>query len=369
MKAKVGVAVLGATGAVGQQFVRFLAENDLLEIRVLTASEQKIGKPYGDQDTTAWYADTKDVPESARNIPLSETNIEAVRKAGGVRIIFSALPADISKPLELQAAKEGYWVISKASSFRENKFVPLLVPEVNLDHLKLLDVQRKEYKFPGNGAIISDPNCTTSGLVLGLKPILDGVGLKRVLVTSLQAMSGAGYIRGLSPIAIMDNVLPFIEKEEHKLETETLKIFGNFSGSEIQASAMDIHASCVRIPVDYGHMEDIYFETEESTSEDELKKMMRNFRGEPQKLNLPHAPAEPIVVKEQKDRPQPKLDVNINDGMSVVVGRVRKQGDGYRMMLLVHNTVRGGAGMAVLNAELLVAKKLIDPVLSETIRA
>lgn len=355
---KVGVAIFGATGTIGQQFVRFLSGNPLLEIRVLTASKGKIGKRYS--DSTNWYADTEGIPESIGEMRLSETSVASVKEAGGVDIVFSALPSDVSKPLEMQSAKEGFTVISKANSFRSDPLVPLLVPEVNPEHLEIIPVQQQKYGL--TGSIISDPNCTTTGLVLGFKPILDNVGLKKMVVTTMQAMSGAGYLGGLSPIAIMDNVLPFIEGEEPKLVNETKKIFGKFESGAIKHADMELYSSCIRVPVDNGHMEDVYFETEKDCGVDDLKRFMKRFRAEPQELGLPHAPEAPIVVREEQDRPQPKLDVNANKGMSVVVGRIREQGHGFRLMLLVHNTIRGGAGMAVLNAELLAKKGLTKSV-------
>ena len=175
----------------------------------------------------------------------------------------------------------------------------------------------------------------------------------------MQAMSGAGYLGGLSPVAIMDNVLPFIEGEESKLENETKKIVGKYADGRIENSEFSIFTSCNRVPVDNGHMEDVYFETAKQCNAEDLKRFMKRFSGEPQTLDLPSAPPTPIVVRDETDRPQPKIDVNTNDGMSVVVGRVRPQGEGFRMMLLVHNTIRGGAGMAVLNAELMVKKGLV----------
>ncbi len=358
---KVGVAIFGATGSIGQQFVRFLDNNPMLDVRAITASKDKIGKRYSDFGSH-WLADTKGVPDYIKDMPLSESSVKSLKEIGGIDIVFSALPTEIDRPLELECAQEGYTVISKASSYRDDPLVPLLVPEVNPEHLGLLPLQRKMKHLHNDGAIISDPNCTTTGLVLALKPILDNVGLKNVVVTTLQAMSGAGYM-GVSPMAIMDNVLPFIGGEEPKMEREAPKIFGKYHNGIIEQTTFPIHASCIRVPVDNGHIEDVYFETEKECGVEDLKRFMRRFRGEPQELNLPWAPDKPIVVKEEIDRPQPKLDVNEGNGMSIVVGRVREQGDGFRMTILVHNTIRGGAGMAVLNAELLVKKNLTRTIL------
>ena len=355
---KVGVAIFGATGSLGQQFIRFLDRNPLLDVRMIAASKEKVGRRYSDF-SPHWYADNEGVPDYIADMRLSECSLYALKEAGDVDLVFSALPSNIAKPLELEVAKEGFTVVSKASSYRMDPLVPLLVPEVNPDHLNILPVQRKAKALAGNGAIISDPNCTTTGLVIALKPILDNVGLKKVVVTTMQAMSGAGYLGGLSPVAIMDNVLPFIEGEESKLENETKKIVGKYADGRIENSEFSIFTSCNRVPVDNGHMEDVYFETAKQCNAEDLKRFMKRFSGEPQTLDLPSAPPTPIVVRDETDRPQPKIDVNTNDGMSVVVGRVRPQGEGFRMMLLVHNTIRGGAGMAVLNAELMVKKGLV----------
>lgn len=363
---KVGAAIFGATGSLGQQFVRFLDRNPLLEVKLIGASKEKAGKCYSDF-SSQWYADTEGTPSYIAEMRLSECSVSALKEAEGIDIVFSALPSGISKPLELECAKEGFMVISKANSYRMDPLVPLLVPEVNPDHLRILPIQRQAKNLKGSGAIISDPNCTTTGLVIALKPILDNVGLKNVVVTTMQAMSGAGYLGGLSPIAIMDNVLPFIEGEEPKLENETRKIVGRYANGMITNAEFQIFSSCTRVPVDNGHMEDVYFETERDCDSEDLKRFMKRFRGEPQELELPSAPQTPIVVREEIDRPQPKIDLNTNNGMSVIVGRVRRQGRGFRMMLLVHNTVRGGAGMAVLNAEYLVKKGIAESVYKATV--
>ena len=368
---KVGVAILGATGSIGQQFVRLLDNHPTFDVRAITASKSKIGLHYSELEIGRpkfdwdFQADSiNGIPDYAKNMRLTETSVDSLKDIGGIEIVFAGLPSDIDKKLQLDCAQHGYTVISKSSSFRGDSLVPLLVPEVNPDHLNLLPAQRKSKNMPESGAIIADPNCTTTGLVIALKPILDNVGLSTVFVTTLQAMSGAG-LHALSPMSIMSNVLPFIDKEEYKLETETLKILGKYHDGNITNNSFPIHPSCLRVPVDTGHIEDVYFETRESCSVEDLKRFMRRFRGEPEELHLHTAPDQLIIVKDEKDRPQPKMDVNAGSGMSVVVGRIREQGEGFRMTLLVNNTIRGGAGMAVLNAEFMAAKGLTRTIFKE----
>lgn len=355
---KKGVAILGATGAVGQQFVRFLCDNPKFEIECLTASLKSVGKRYS--EVAKWYAEfsPRGMPQNVRDMIVQETSVESINQADNIDLVFSALPDEQSKEIEPQLAREGKIVISKSSAFRMDPLVPLIISEVNPDHLDLLEVQRKNKGW--KGGIVADPNCTTSGLVLSLKPILDSVGIKRVLVATWQATSGAGYL-GLSPVAIHENIIPFIEGEERKTETEPLKILGKFDGSEIQNAEFKTSAICNRAYWEYGHLEHVFIETKESCDPEHIKDIMKKFKGEPQELELHSAPKQPIIVVEGVDRPQPKLDVNAGEppGMSVVIGRVGTIGvfeNGIKYTLLVHNTVRGGAGMAVLNAELLAAK-------------
>lgn len=356
---KKGVAILGATGAVGQQFARFLCDSPKFEIECLTASPRSTGKRYS--EVAKWHAEfsPKGMPEKVRDMIVQETSVESINQADNIDLVFSALPYEESLKVEPQLAKEGKIVVSKAGAFRMDPHVPLIIPEVNPDHLDLLEVQRKVKDW--KGGIIADPNCTTTGLVMTLKPILDSFGIKRVLVVTMQATTGAGYL-GLSPSAINDNVIPYIKGEEEKTQSETLKIFGKFDGEKIRNTDIAISASCNRVNVDYGHMEDVFLETERPCETEDIKRVMREFKGFPQELGLPSAPEHPLIVREEPDRPQPKFDVNEENGMSVVVGKIRKGPvfeNGIKYTLLVHNTVRGGAGMAVLNAELLVAKGLL----------
>ena len=334
-------------------------KHPLFEIVCLTASQKSVGKRYS--EATKWYPNFlgKGIPEEVGNMTVVDTNLNAIEKAN-VEIAFSALPADISKETEPEFARAGITIVSKSNVFRLDPHVPLLVPEINPNHLELLKVQKKAKNW--RGCIVADPNCTTTGLVLSLKPILDFAGIKRVFVATMQAVSGAGYL-GVSPIAINGNVLPYIHGEEEKTQNETLKILGRFEGDKVEPLNIKVSSICNRVNVDYGHIEDVFIETEKPCAPEEVKEVLRKFRGAPQELNLHSAPEHPIVVRDEEDRPQPKLDVNEGKGMSVVVGRVRRDPafeNGVKYTLLVHNTVRGGAGMAVLNAELLARKGLLN---------
>jgi len=261
-------------------------------------------------------------------------------------IIFSALPADQASKVEEGFAKAGFAVVSNASSHRMDPDVPLMNPEANFDHLSLIEKQRRERKW--DGALVTDPNCTTAVLTLPLKPISEAFGLKSVIVSSMQAASGAGY-PGVASLDIIDNVIPFIKDEEEKVQRETQKILG---GAGTPAS-FNVSASCHRVAVIDGHTEAVFVQTEKPASPDAVADCMNAFTAEPQKLKLPTAPERPVVVREEHDRPQPRFDRTEGHGMSVVVGRVRKDPvlNGVKYVCLGHNTVRGAAGCAVLIAE------------------
>ena len=246
--------------------------------------------------------------------------------------------------------------MSKASAHRMDGDVPLLIPEVNPEHLELIPIQRKRRGW--SGFISTDPNCSTIQMAITLKPLMK-FGLRRVIVTTMQALSGAGY-PGVPSLDIIDNVIPYIAKEEEKLENETKKILGIFDGEKVKLADISISASCNRVNVKDGHLEAIYVDLETKPSVEEVKEAFRNFVGEPQKLGLPSAPEKPIIVREEIDRPQPRLDRDAGRGMSVVVGRIR--GDpvmSIKYLCLGHNTIRGAAGAGILSAELMVAKGYI----------
>jgi len=344
----VKAAVLGATGMVGQRFLQLLAENPWFEIRVITASEKSVGKKYS--EATRWLLG-EDMPESLSDLEVQPTDPNSV---GGVDVVFSALPTEVAGKVEEDFAKAGYMVVSNASSHRMDLDVPLLNPEVNAEHVHLIDKQRRKRKW--DGAIVTNPNCTTTILTLSLKPVLDKFGLGRVLVSSMQALSGAGY-PGVPSLDIVDNVIPFIQKEEEKVQSETLKIFGSIE----EPAPIKVSASCHRVCTLDGHTEAVFVETKKETDPLEVKEAMDKFRGEPQRLGLPTAPERPIIVRNEEDRPQPHLDRMAGRGMVVVVGRIRRDLalGGIKYIVLGHNTIRGAAGCAILNAELLRARGYI----------
>ncbi|AEF96201.1 aspartate-semialdehyde dehydrogenase [Methanotorris igneus] len=344
------VGVLGATGMVGQRFIQMLADHPMFELEVLAASPRSAGKKY--KDAAYWYQ-AEPIPEEIGEMVVVPTDPrhEAFKD---VDIVFSALPADLAREIEPAFAKEGKLVFSNASAMRMEKDVPLIVPEVNEEHFKLIEIQRENRKW--DGAIVTNPNCSTICLVITLKPILDKFGIEAVNVTTLQAVSGAGY-DGVPSMAIIDNVIPYIKNEEEKMQTESLKILGEFDGSEVKFADFKVGASCNRICVIDGHVESIFVKTKEPAEPEDIKEVMDKF--DPLKdLDLPTY-AKPIVVKEEPDRPQPRLDRNEGNGMSIVVGRIRKDPIfTVKYTALEHNTIRGAAGASVLNAELFVKKYL-----------
>jgi len=345
---KLRACVLGATGIVGQHFVRILVGHPLFEIVAVTGSPRSIGKEYS--QATDWIV-SRDLPGLVGQMNVQATTPACVLKAD-VDVIFSALPSSVAYDIEAELARNDFPVFSNAGAHRMDEDVPILIPEINPAHLDLI----KEQKF-GDGFIITNSNCSTSGLVFGLKP-LQQFGIISVIVSTYQAVSGAGRT-GVSSMDILGNVIPFISNEEEKMIAETKKILGTLENSKVVPASFDVNASCVRVPVQDGHLESVVLNLEEPVDIEHVCELMRNFRGEPQALELPTAPSQPIVVLSSQDRPQPKRDLSLGDGdlgMVVKVGRLRKQGDRLNMFLLVHNTIRGAAGAAVLNAEFAHAK-------------
>ncbi len=342
---KLKVAVLGATGLVGQRFVQLLADHPYFKLAELTASERSAGKPYA--EVGKWYLN-EPMPDSIKGMKVKETDVRSV----DADIVFSALPADIAKEAEVGFAKAGFVVASNASSHRMEEDVPLLVPEINPDHLDLIDVQRKRRGW--DGCIITNPNCTTIIAVLPLKPILDEFGIRECVIVSMQGVSGAGY-DGVPSMAIVDNVIPYIKNEEEKVQKEGLKILGKFEGKGVRPADFKVSASCNRVGVIEGHTESIFLKTARKCDIDDVKEALRKFKGLPQKLKLPTAPENPVIVMEQEDRPQPRFDRMRQGGMAVCVGRIRKDPVyDVKCTVLGHNTIRGAAGASVLNAELLL---------------
>ncbi|MBS7606572.1 MAG: aspartate-semialdehyde dehydrogenase [Candidatus Bathyarchaeia archaeon] len=351
MKRK-SVAILAATGAVGQRFVQLLENHPWFEISVLAASERSAGKKY--RDACAWRMET-DMPKEIGEMTVVNTDLKAVKEAGDVDIVFSALPGDIAGPIEESFAVE-FPVLSKAAAHRMDEDVPLLIPEVNPEQLELIPIQKRRRGW--SGFISTDPNCSTIQMAMTLKPLMK-FGLKRVVVTTMQALSGAGY-PGVASLDIIDNVIPYIAKEEEKMETETKKILGTFDGERVRPADIAISASCNRVNVKDGHLEVIYVDLEYKPTIEEIKEAFRNFIGEPQRLKLPTAPERPIIVRDEIDRPQPRLDRDAGRGMSIVVGRIRSDPVmTIKYLCLGHNTIRGAAGAGILSAELMVAKGYI----------
>ena len=349
---KLRAAVLGATGMVGQRFVKLLSNHPKFELEVLAASSKSAGKRYA--EVVHWCIEGE-VPEQAANMRVVEARLEDVKREGGVDLVFSALPSEVAREVEAEFAREGIPVISDASAYRMEPDVPILIGEVNPDHLSLVREQRRR---GWKSFIVTSPNCTSNAMIMALKPLMDEYGIRSVIVSTMQALSGAGWT-GVPSMAITDNIIPYIRNEEEKVEREALKILGRLEGSRIVPADFKISASCHRVNVLEGHLEAIFVELDRPAEPEEVVETMRRFRGRPQELRLPTAPDRPIIVRSEPDRPQPRLDRYAGNGMSVVVGRIRKDPvlrNGIKFLVLGHNTIRGAAGNAVLNAELAEAE-------------
>lgn len=345
MDQRIPVAVLGATGAVGQRFVALLDGHVWFRVAALAASERSAGKRY--REATRWILDSP-MPDWAGDMKVIECRpgIEA-------RLAFSGLDASVAGGIEEEFARAGHAVVSNARNHRMDPDVPLLIPEINADHLDLIQDQKR--RFSGSGFIVTNPNCSTVGLALSIAPIHRAFGVKRLITATLQAISGAGY-PGLASSDILDNVLPYIGGEEEKMESETLKILG---ASRAPAS-FPVSAHCHRVQVSDGHTLAISLETERKATPDQATETLRAFRSALGPLGLPSLPDRPIVVRSEPDRPQPRFDRMAGRGMVVTVGRVRRCPVlDLKYVALVHNTIRGAAGAAILNAELLKARGLL----------
>ena len=343
---KIPVGVLGATGSVGQKFIELLSNHSWFQITELAASEKSAGKLY--KDAVNWILSTP-LPEDIANITVQECEPNLKSK-----LVFSGLDSSVAGGIEDAFAKNGYYVVSNSKNHRMDNDVPLLVPEINPDHLEIIKTQ--DYN---GGCIVTNPNCSTIGMVLALKPLLDSFGLDAVNVVTMQALSGAGY-PGVSSLDIIDNIIPFISGEEPKLESEPLKIFGTFKENKIINNNVKISAQCNRVAVLDGHMECVQVKLKKKASAEEIKNAWVNFSSEPQKLNLPTAPLKPVYYFEEDKYPQPRIHRNLDKGMAVSVGRLREDPlFDYKFVVLSHNTNRGAAGGALLCAELMKAKGYI----------
>jgi aspartate-semialdehyde dehydrogenase len=295
-----------------------------------------------------------ELPPEVAEMTVADTTVESVEKAGDVDLIFGSLPGDLAGPVEEEFAAF-YPVFSKASAHRMEKDVPLLIPEVNPDHAALIPIQQKNREW--KGFIATDPNCSTIQMAMTLKPLMQ-FGLSQVMVTTMQALSGAGY-PGVPSLDIIDNVVPYIGKEEDKMEAESNKILGTLDCSVVRPADFVVSASCNRVHVKDGHLESVFVKLDRNPTVEEVTDAFEKFTGEPQRLKLPSAPEHPIVVRKEANRPQPRFDRDAGNGMSVTVGRIRKDPImSLKYMCLGHNTIRGGAGAGVLSAELMVAKGL-----------
>ncbi len=355
------VAVIGATGAVGQEFVVALNKHKWFELTHVAASERSAGKKYVDaiRDPNSgilrWH-NREEVPEYVKNMVVSR--VEDI-KPGNFDLIFTALESDDAKVVEPKFAKSTP-VISTAAAFRYESDVPILIPGVNDNHSELLNVQRKSRGW--KGFIAPLPNCTTTGMAITLKPILDKFGIEKVLMTSMQALSGAGRSPGVIALDIMDNIIPYIPKEEEKVQVETKKILGGMNNGSIAPAPLKVSCTCTRVPVSDGHTESVFVETVQTTEAEEVKKEMLKFSNNVSIKGLPTAPKDYIVVHDDPTRPQPRIDRELNDGMTTVVGRLRKDtafDNGIKYVLLSHNEKMGSAKGAVLLAELLKDRDIL----------
>ncbi|MBS1789418.1 MAG: aspartate-semialdehyde dehydrogenase [Acidobacteria bacterium] len=355
MTAKRRVGILGATGTVGQRLIHMLRNHPYFEVTAVAASDRSEGKRFA--DACNWKLPFE-MPEAVKNLTLYPSKVEAGRPRIDCDIIIASLPGDIALESEGSFAAAGIPVISNSSAFRMHEDVPLVVPEINPHHLDIIPQQKKNRGYD-KGYLVTNPNCTTIGLVMALAPLQQRFGLEAVMMTSMQAISGAGY-PGVASMDIIDNVMPHSSEEEEKVESEPQKIMGRFTGSTLEAASFKVSAQCNRVPVQDGHYESVRVKLGRSANVEDLKEAFESFTGLPQELKLPTAPARPVIVRSEKDRPQPRLDRDAENGMATVIGRISKDTIfDFKFTLISHNTIRGAAGAALLNAELLVAKGLL----------
>jgi aspartate-semialdehyde dehydrogenase len=347
---KIPVGVLGATGAVGQTFIRLLADHPWFEVTAVAASERSAGKRYG--DAAHWLGG--EMPRRVADLTVSICDPAAVPSP----IVFSALDSDAAESVEAAFARGGKLVLSNARNYRMDADVPLLIPEVNPDHLELLPIQRAARNW--SGAIITNSNCSTMVIALALAPLHQAFGVEQLFVTTLQALSGAGY-PGVPSLDILGNIIPFIGGgEEEKIESEPLKILGTFERGAVTPACMRVSAQVNRVAVEHGHTACMSVKLATKVTPDEAMGALRSWKGAISELALPSAPARPVIVTMDRDRPQPRRDVSAGNGMSVVVGRVRSDPIlDLRLVAMGHNTIRGAAGASILNAELMFARGLI----------
>jgi aspartate-semialdehyde dehydrogenase len=349
--AKIPVGILGATGMVGQRFIQLLERHPWFEVTWLAASERSFGKSYA--EAAKWKMKT---PIPARVARMTLSAAEPV--SGAPKVIFAALDADIAREMEPAFAEAGCAVISNSSAFRMHPQVPLVIPEINADHLKLIDHQ--SWRRSSGGFMVTNSNCSVMGLAIALAPLQKAFGIESVFVVTMQAVSGAGY-PGVASMDILGNVVPFIKNEEEKMQEEAGKLLGKLKGREVVPAAFAISAHCNRVAVEDGHTESISIKLKKRATPEKIIAAWREYRGMVADLKLPFSPAEPIFYDERPDRPQPRLDIERGHGMTVSCGRLRPCSLlDWKFTMLSHNTIRGAAGAALLNAELLKSKGYLD---------
>ena len=351
MSERIPVAVLAATGSVGQRFVQLLDGHPWFEVVALTGSDRSIGQTYG--ESCHWFL-AEPMPQWAAKLTVLPTEPAALNTP----LVFSALPADIAHSVEPEFAKAGMAVCSNASAYRRESDVPILLPEINSEHAGLVPVQRRKRGW--QGCIVTNPNCTSTGLTVVMKVLDQNFGLKKAFVVSLQALSGAGY-PGVPSLDILDNVIPYIGGEEEKVEWEPRKMIGRLEGDEIRMSDCVISAHTNRVAVSDGHIVCLSVELDRKAGRDEVFSALRDYAAPPESRDLPSAPRPVIVMRDEIDRPQPRPDRMTGKGMTTVVGRLRPDPlFDYKMVILSHNTIRGAAGGSIYNAELLVKMGLVE---------
>lgn len=346
---KIEVGILGATGMVGQHFIKFLDGHPMFRLTWLGASERSAGKRYA--DAAKWHLGATP-PDS-----IAGLTVEEAKPGNAPQIVFSAMDASVATEIEQAFARAGHVVVSNSRNHRMDRDVPLLIPEINPDHLKLIPGQQRERGWKGQ--IVTNPNCSTIVLTMALAP-LKQFGLSRIVVTTMQAVSGAGY-PGVASMDIVGNVIPFIGGEEEKMQQETQKILGHFAGDHIEPLAAKVSAHCNRVAVVDGHTVTVSVEFSSSPSEADLRNALETYTSVPQQRNLPSAPKRPVQYMPEADRPQPRKDAERDRGMATFVGRLRPcPVFDWKFVALSHNTIRGAAGAAVLNAELLHSEGHLD---------
>ena len=337
--------MLGATGAVGQAFIRLLARHPWFELAELAASERSAGKRY--DEAARWLGG--ELPADIASMPVLACDPSAITS----EIVFSALDSSVAGDAEAAFARAGHVVVSNAKNHRMEPDVPLVIAEVNPDHMALLDGQRTTRGW--DGAIVTNGNCSTIALVSAVAPLHRAFGIRRMVVVTMQALSGAGY-PGVPSLDALGNVIPFIRDEEEKIEEETRKFLGTLDGAAIRQAETIVAAQTNRVPVENGHTVCVSMELEQRATPEQAREALRSWGGAEVARGLPTSPEQPVIVRDEPDRPQPRRDVDSGNGMSTVVGRVREDPVlGLRLVAMAHNVVRGAAGAAVQNAELLVA--------------